>query len=443
MVDILLRDALSQQMNIIQAATNEPLKFGNATDHTEIDLSGHMKAVNGAVLYDDMRSSPLSAPHTGARSPNMETVANDGSQGTDACIDFGGGHGWVPTYTGLDSTDEYTIEFWTSPDSVQNHKYFHRDGFIEIKVSYGDLVVQVDNSWNLFASDALVVGQTQHVVITIDYFDNRSYVYVYVNGQEIENGSMWGYQLDTSTSDVYVGSNALGNRPIDGRLDNLICYNKALTQAQVTERYNGGAGTNVLPTGIVEATDVTMRFDFNEDSGTVTDNNCTLGAGQDMTLSGSYAWVPGLLGITTGSLGVMALSFPPGVTTEIFGSIQFTHKWEEGTTIYPHPHWMGSTTDAGNVVWKFEYLWINVGDSVGGNTTIAELVVANEGTHQATDVPAGGIAGTGKKISSVLQYRFYREGDNVSDTYDEKVFLSEFDIHIKLNTMGSRQIWVK
>ena len=412
------------------------------TDSGDVVIDKYGVGLNDdATTWDDLRISPSNAEHTGARTPNLETVATDGSVGNDYAVNFSGGHGVVPDYAGLDSTDEYTVEFWVKPDSVDSGSLFWREGFIEIEVAWQDIKITVDNSWTMYAQDTLVAGQTQHVVITIDYFDNRSYVYVYVNGQQVTSGSMWGYQLAASTEDAYICSKPDGSVPFDGIMDNLICYNKALTASQVTERYNAGAGTTSLPTGIVETTDVTMRFDFNEGTGSAVDNNCTLGAGHDMTLSGSYSWVTGLLGITSGSMGVMALAFPAGQLTEIFGSAQFPHTYREGSLIYPHVHWAGEDTTAGNVVWKLEYLWVNVGASLQANTTITSRTVANNttmaGMHRMNNVPENGIDGTGKTISSIMQFRLYRDGTDALDTYNGKVFLSEFDIHYEMDTVGS------
>ena len=249
----------------------------------------------------------------------------------------------------------------------------------------------------------------------------------------------------TNTTDGYIiGEYYNGNWNYDGVMDGIYIYNVALTDAQIADRWNGGAGSLTHPTGITEATDVIAKIDFNENTGTLSDNNCTLGAGFDVTWSTGVTWVDGLMGVTSGSVGVYALAFPPDVITEIDGSIQFTHRWDEGTIVEPHPHWTAADLTVGNVVWKLEYLWINVTDSaVGVNTTIVEEVVATDGTHQATNVPAAGIDGTGKKISSIMQYRFWRDGTDVRDTYAGKVFMSEFDVHIKINSLGSRSTWVK
>lgn len=435
----------------IYAPTPEIPRAHFGTPSGSVSLEGEGVVCHGnARRWVDLRSSPLSMPHNLPRSPQLETVANDGSTGTDTAVKFSGDAVMqVASYTNFDSTDEYTVEMWVKPDRVRRGTLFYKSGFIEISVAYGNLKIQVDNSWTMNAPNALQVNSIQHVVVTIDWDTDRSYVTVYINGQDIASEELNGYQLAANTKDIFVGSrNASGANTFEGTIDNIITYNKCLTEDQVNERYNEGAGTTDLPTGITEATDVTSRFDFDEGSGSTVDNNCTLGAGKDGTLSGAtYSWVEGLLGITSGSVGVMALAFPPNKVTEFIGSFQLGHEWVEGSLVYPHCHWMSPDTSAGNLVWKFEYLWVNMLEGFTGNTTMVSTVVANDTSelhkHMVTNVPSGGVSGAGKKISSIIQYRFFRDGTDNDDTYNEKVWLSEFDLHILVSDLGSTQVTMK
>ena len=96
-------------------------------------------------------------------------------------------------------------------------------------------------------------------------------------------------------------------------------------------------------------------------------------------------------------------------------------------------------------MWKLEYIWTNVNWPYG-NTTIGSRAVSNTMTankHNVADVPASGLDGTDKKISSIIHYRLYRDGTDALDTFQGKVYLSEFDFHFEVNTGGSRTTWVK
>ena len=58
-------------------------------------------------------------------------------------------------------------------------------------------------------------------------------------------------------------------------------------------------------------------------------------------------------------------------------------------------------------------------------------------THRMNNIPTAGISGTGKTISSIFQFRLYRDGTDSADTYTGKAYLSEFDIHFEMDSNGS------
>jgi len=128
---------------------------------------------------------------------------------------------------------------------------------------------------------------------------------------------------------------------------------------------------------------------------------------------------------------------------EIFFEIQMPHSWAEGTTIYPHVHWVSNgynTTDA--VTWGLEYDWENIGGSFGGTTTTITSDVLSTGYKvQNINNIGAGIVGTGKNISSMMLCRLYRSGN--TDPNNDDCFLLAFDIHYQINTIGSRQILTK
>lgn len=425
--------------------------FNDNVDGVIIQDDGSIIYTGATIAWDDIRTAPMAASHSGANPPLLEVVANDGSTTTGYAVDMDGNDDYisVPFYSDM-NVETMTINVWVNPDSVNGIELVDRDAsnIFEYYVNNGAIYFKVNGTTVSTGSNVLVAGQTQMVTATINAEGANSRVKIYVNGTLQEERVVNALLPTTNNTDGYIiGEYTNGGWNYEGVMDGLYIYNQALTQSQIDELYNSGAGTLNHPTGIVEATDVIAKFDFNEGTGTVADNNSTLGAGYDGTLVNGVLWVAGLMGVTSGSIGVMALAFNPGVTTEMFGSIQFPHTYAEGTLIYPHVHWAAENTDAGDVVWKIEYLWVNVDEPLQVNTTITGRTIANDtvtlGKHMATDVPTGGIDGTGMKISSILQYRIYRDGTNAADTYAGKVFLSEFDVHFQVDTMGSCTTWVK
>lgn len=138
------------------------------------------------------------------------------------------------------------------------------------------------------------------------------------------------------------------------------------------------------------------------------------------------------------------LLFPQNDATEkVYIVAQLSHAYREGSDIRPHIHWLQKA--ATNVIWKLDYCWYNNGDS--GDPVFTTLVAnANadsifpyvSGTlQQITQFPA--ISGTGKKISSILLMKFYRE-DNVT-TGD--VSAVQFDLHFEKDSLGSGAVYAK
>lgn len=139
--------------------------------------------------------------------------------------------------------------------------------------------------------------------------------------------------------------------------------------------------------------------------------------------------------------GVEAMSFV----------VQMPHSWKEGSTIYPHIHWLPSTTTTGNVEWNFEYSWANY-DATTPQVFPAittSTVVTNGpftlGTHLITALTSSnaGISATGKRVSSILICRIWRNSSNAADTYGGDLGLLSLDFHYEINTFGSHLEYVK
>jgi len=143
--------------------------------------------------------------------------------------------------------------------------------------------------------------------------------------------------------------------------------------------------------------------------------------------------------------GLFLFRFLPGNDDDesVHFTVQLSHTYKEGTDIYPHIHWTPDNTDTGDVKWELEYSWQNVNGTFPASTSITVLDAA-DGTidkHQVSSFAA--ISGTGKQISSMLVCRLTRLGDDIEDDFTGNAFFLEFDLHFEVNTMGSRQEFIK
>lgn len=154
----------------------------------------------------------------------------------------------------------------------------------------------------------------------------------------------------------------------------------------------------------------------------------------------------------SGSSGPQIWYFRYNQGTEAMSfTVQLPHTWKEGSTIYPHIHWTPKSSTTGNVEWNFEYTWVNydpVTPQVFPAYTTSSVVATGPFTansHMITSLIAAdaGISGTGKKISSVLVCRIWRNTDNANDTYNADAGGLFVDFHIQVDSWGSRSTYIK
>ncbi|MGB3008331.1 MAG: hypothetical protein WBC06_17580 [Chitinophagaceae bacterium] len=158
------------------------------------------------------------------------------------------------------------------------------------------------------------------------------------------------------------------------------------------------------------------------------------------------------IGYLSGSSGPQIWYFRDNGTVEAMSFIvQLPHAWKEGSTIYPHLHWTPRSSGSGNVEWNFEYTWANYEESptevfpaITTNTVVASGPFTAT-THLITPLSSSnaGISGSGKKISSVLVCRLWRNSNRVSDTYSDYTGLLFVDFHIQIDSWGSREEYIK
>lgn len=159
------------------------------------------------------------------------------------------------------------------------------------------------------------------------------------------------------------------------------------------------------------------------------------------------------------SVGVYAWAFAyeavAGNEDQMWFVTQLPHTYKEGTNIKAHIHWSPAVSGAAGefVKWGLEYTWQNV-DGTFGNTTIitsdatsaSTATTSGDGTltadkHYVTSI--GTITGTSMNLSSMLVCRIFRNSSDASDDLVQAAFAFEVDFHHEVNTMGSRQEFIK
>lgn len=126
---------------------------------------------------------------------------------------------------------------------------------------------------------------------------------------------------------------------------------------------------------------------------------------------------------------------------EIHFTIQLPHGYAEGTDLYPHIHWCSPTTPVNkNIVWALEYTWYNYKEVIP-NTEIITGTFAVSTAFSQEMAQLSKISGAGKKISSMLSGRLFRNSSSIDDTYTtEGIYLLEIDFHYQSDSPGSLKI---
>jgi hypothetical protein len=129
--------------------------------------------------------------------------------------------------------------------------------------------------------------------------------------------------------------------------------------------------------------------------------------------------------------------FDAASTERIVGLAQMPHAWLEGSEMRPHIHWSPTSAGAGNVLWRLDYKIAGVGDSFPALWTTVDILAAADGDDKHQVDSFGQIDMTGETLSTVMKWRVSRIGGDGTDTYGADAKGIEFDIHYRMNSLGS------
>jgi hypothetical protein len=145
-----------------------------------------------------------------------------------------------------------------------------------------------------------------------------------------------------------------------------------------------------------------------------------------------------------------------GSEKEVFFTMQMPHAWA-GTNLSIHVHWIGAVDDTNATpAWALEYSWADIGAVFPSTDTVYTDGINHTGGGTDSNVTAfkhyisefDDITPTTSQdgISSILVGRLYRFSSDISDTYNAtgaKCGLLYIDAHYEVNTLGSREEYMK
>lgn len=170
----------------------------------------------------------------------------------------------------------------------------------------------------------------------------------------------------------------------------------------------------------------------------------------DDTFASAGVFRLGASSLTLDTLEDTIKQFRFDLNDEIFiPGIQFPHKMATGLVVSPHIHLINQNAIGAtnyNVRFEFEWDWVNIGEELQGSTTAdVTFSLQNESALHHSVFEFGDITPTSKQggISSIFIARVKRisAASNAYNTND--IFTVGIDIHFRIDTMGSRDEYVK
>lgn len=398
---------------------------------------------NSAEAWDDLKVPVTGTTTSGSNPPVFSSFMNSGGKFIGNALHFDGIKEFdsIPSNPKLNfAQTDFSIAFWIQPESgiLNDANILYKKGGWNISVQNKKIRIYLEGNDVFFSTVDLNMGARNFVVISVKNNKTNGYMYVHINNKFAGKQS-FAFPLVDNTNPVLIGKaehKGYGNN-FNGVIDELNFWKKYLSQEERDSLWNESKGTQKLIAGSLHV----AGFSFDDKSSSVLSDN---GGGDIKAFSTSEKTTPafteGLISETIISHGVFMYYFNKDIVQELFFTAQLPHSWAEGTDIEPHVHYVRSVKDTGTVVWGLEYTWENMNDIFGKTTTIYTYdpvpSIAGKQIYQSF----GLIDGSGKKVSSMLVCRIFRDALNPKDTYAHEVGLLEIDFHIKNNSIGSSNI---
>jgi hypothetical protein len=240
------------------------------------------------------------------------------------------------------------------------------------------------------------------------------------------------------TTNATLGAVTIQNGGVDDAINvfevkNLVGQNKAEIKGDGTSRFGdiiGGNYTEIESDGTIVAKGAASVFRDELPSYLV-------------PAAGGAA--PDSVAHTIGGVARQLYSFDGNATVEILsGSFEIPHDWKVDSEIEIHIHWRPSTTGTGNVEWHFDWEYSTPQGAPVPKTAlsgVATIPAAQQYWHKLDQI--GLINATGFSLGGKIGFNLRRSPSGINDTYGADALLEQIAMHVEIDTLGSRQRYIK
>lgn len=144
--------------------------------------------------------------------------------------------------------------------------------------------------------------------------------------------------------------------------------------------------------------------------------------------------------------GLEGYLFSATTLQRVFCDFHIDHDIARGTVLYPHVHWMPTTTATGVVRWGIEYS-VAKGHQQGAASTFPATTTVyvnqtisapSQWQHFVAEVSlADAIPSTNIEPDSVIKVRVFRDAANAADTYNGAVHAWQCDLHYQASRFAT------
>lgn len=154
----------------------------------------------------------------------------------------------------------------------------------------------------------------------------------------------------------------------------------------------------------------------------------------------------GLNNPTFGSWGgnMQGLLFSPSEMNQVWADYHISHKYAMNTNVFPHIHWLPTTTATGVVRWGVEYRYAKGHGQQAFSTPVTfymeHTITSNSfETHFVTEASNEQSFGAGVlEPDTAIKIRFFRDAAHANDTYPDPVHAWQGDLHYQIGQLGTR-----
>jgi hypothetical protein len=257
---------------------------------------------------------------------------------------------------------------------------------------------------------------------------NSRFLFGQSNG--LYGGMIWNYHATTPY--LSIGMGGLNYRGMNIMMTNgFISINKlvASTALDVNGSVNISNDLNISGNTIFKG-NITYNDTFWEDA-----NLGVITLGDGVNAPTKIDW---------NSTGVEVNCFAGSVKNDyVSGCIEMPHSWKEQTNIYPHLHWAKTDANNGYVVWNVSYFISNQISNriLQGRLNVSSITPAT--AWNETYIEFNEISMTNFKLGTQVCFRLERLQDFVNDSYSGFACPTTIGIHYEIDSVGSREEFVK